>query len=127
MDPQWRRLRGGGLTCSPISSVSLKPALGMYNPYTLQGSIIVDGVLASTHSESDVIPVEPMLRTFMADPHAVAALAPTVYQILFAPFRALYHLRGPAWSQRLAHAMGEATGFADFSLTKFAGSVWSTL
>jgi hypothetical protein len=80
-----------------VARAALAPHAGLFNPYTLSGTIVVDGVAASVHSSS------------FADA-AFAALGvsiPAGYQALFAPLRALYRAVGPAaaeWIQRTAGA-----------------------
>jgi Hint module len=59
---------------------------GLYNPYTLGGSIIVDGVLASCHSSSALDDLFHLLDIPIADG----------YQAVFAPIRALYRVAGPS-------------------------------
>jgi len=57
---------------------------GLFNPYTLSGSIIVDDVAASCHSSSAL---DGMFE-------AVGIAIPTGYQALFAPLRVLYRILG---------------------------------
>lgn len=71
--------------CSGIGpSVSIAQVGGLYNHYTLGGTIVVDGVIASVHSSSALDWV----------PKAVGVSNPTGYQALFAPIRAVYRLIG---------------------------------
>merc|ERR1712129_130027 len=56
-----------------------------YNPYTVTGTIIVDGVVASTHSSW-------ILDAWVPD--AYTKHLPDVYQALFWPGRVLYRLVG---------------------------------
>jgi hypothetical protein len=61
---------------------------GLYNPYTLGGTIIVDGVVASSHS------------WWFADAAADAlglptSVLPALYQAVLAPARALWYALGP--------------------------------
>lgn len=58
-------------------------AKGLYNPYTLSGSIIVNGVVASAHSDW-------ILDNLM--PTSWVQSLPAIYQTLFLPGRVLYHL-----------------------------------
>lgn len=64
---------------------SLASGVGLWNPYTLGGRIIVDGVDASSHS------------SWVLDGafHALGISIPTGYQTVFAPLRAVYRLLGP--------------------------------
>lgn len=98
---------------------------GIYNPYTLDGTIIVDNVLASCYSESDVVPVEPILRKFLSE-DVIDTMAPTIYHEVFAPLRALYVANGPEWAQKYALKMGEQTAYKDLSLTKLLSTAIMT-
>ena len=73
-----------------IASKSLVAGTGLFNPYTMSGSIVVDGVAASCHSSS------ALDRVF----ELVSVSVPVGYQIAFAP-RAR-HLPG---SGRRAHGL----------------------
>jgi len=58
---------------------------GLYNPYTLSGKIVVNGVVASAHSN------------WVLDdwtPSSMSQYLPAVYQLLFLPGRLLYQLVG---------------------------------
>jgi len=54
---------------APVTAVGRVRKDGIYNPHTLQGDIVVDGVLTSTYT---------------------AAFSPTLAHVVFAPLRALY-------------------------------------
>jgi hypothetical protein len=58
---------------------------GKFNPYTVGGSIVVNSVLASAHSEW-------VLDDWV--PSSVVGYLPKIYQVLFAPGRLLYMLLG---------------------------------
>jgi len=64
---------GGGWTAVAVTSVARVDAAGLYNPQTLHGDIVVDGVRASTFT---------------------VAVAPAVASKLLAPLRALYRSTG---------------------------------
>jgi hypothetical protein len=71
---------------TPVVVVSIEPtfAVGLFNPYTLNGRIVVDGVAASAHSSSVLDPLF----------HALGIFIPAGYQAAFAPLRLLYRLLG---------------------------------
>jgi hypothetical protein len=79
---------GGGLQAAAVVRASHMRRRGLFNPYTLGGTIVVDGVLASAHS-SWVLD-----GTFGAA--GASARLPAAYQALFAPLRAVYRMLGPA-------------------------------
>ena len=69
-----------------VVAISRVKSRGLYNPYTMTGRIVVDGILASCHSSS-------MLDGFLYA-LGIENLA-TGYQIAFAPIRFVYTLLGP--------------------------------
>ena len=83
----WREAGAGGLglELSEVFSIATVTKRGLYNPYTLGGSIIVGGVLASSHSEW-------VLDSLV--PESMVGHMPAIYQALFAPGRLLYALAG---------------------------------
>ena len=74
-----------GLGVKQVLSVGRLVSKGAFNPYTLSGSIVVDGVAASVHSEW-------VLDAFM--PETWQRWLPAVYQGLFFPGRVLYGVAG---------------------------------
>jgi hypothetical protein len=74
----------GASALEAVVAKTLAADRGLFNPYTLSGAIVVDGVAASCHS------------SWVLD-GAFAALGvsvPAGYQAAFAPLRALYRLLG---------------------------------
>jgi hypothetical protein len=67
-----------------IVAKSLVPGAGLFNPYTLSGSIVVDGVAASCHSSSALDGVFRLMGVSVPDG----------YQAVFAPLRAMYRALG---------------------------------
>ena len=68
-----------------VVKISIIQDVGLFNPYTLRGSIVVDGVVASSHSGSALDGVFKALHISI----------PVGYQALFAPVRTLYRTVGP--------------------------------
>ncbi|KAI8462767.1 MAG: hint module-domain-containing protein [Monoraphidium minutum] len=101
-------LAGGGLARASVVRASEVMRAGLFNPYTLGGSIVVDGVLASAHSG------------WLVDGAAAALGAshrlPAFFQALLAPLRGLYHAAGP----ELTAAFGDALATAALRLDAFA-------
>lgn len=77
---------GNAMVTQKVVHVIKSAQRGLFNPYTLSGNIIVDGVVASAHS-----------RWILDDwvPTSATASLPAVYQAMFFPGRVLYHLAGP--------------------------------
>lgn len=71
-----------------VAEVSRVIKRGMFNPFTLAGDIVVNGVVASSHSE--------WFLDELADKFGFSHLLPSIYQVVLAPARGLYHLVGPA-------------------------------
>lgn len=76
----------GGSVVGHVVKTDADLATGLFNPYTKGGFIVVDGVLASAHSE------------FILDawtPAPLRHLLPHIYQAAFKPVTWLYALLGP--------------------------------
>ena len=114
----------GILTCSPVTVITHVTDTGIYNPYTLAGSLVVDGVLASAHSAWDGVPVEATLRFVGLSAETVSHIAPYFYDALFAPLRLLYSVMGAEWAQAFATRVGEAEGYKGITLSKL---LWGLL
>ncbi len=72
---------------SAVSNVTRVLKQGLFNPYTLNGRIVVEGVVASSHSGwflEDVVPSK------------YSHYIPTVYDFLLSPVRMLYRYRPAA-------------------------------
>ncbi|KAI8466133.1 MAG: hint module-domain-containing protein [Monoraphidium minutum] len=90
----------GGLRPAAVSGAGAVRRRGLFNPYTLGGSVLVDGVLASAHS------------SWLVDGPAAALGAshavPALLQALFAPLRALYWAAGPEAMEAVGGALAAA-------------------
>ncbi|KXZ44119.1 hypothetical protein GPECTOR_73g640 [Gonium pectorale] len=99
---------------APATVVSVKTVVrpGLYNPFTLGGRIVVDGVLASAHSDWFLDPLVPA---------AARRFLPAVYQAVLAPVRLLYRLvpRALAQVDAAVHA-GFKDGWYDVSVGQVA-------
>ena len=69
---------------SAVLGVEVVEERGLYNPYTLGGMIVVDSVVASSHSA--------WVLDGLMDAADLTHWTPATYQALFAPIRALYHV-----------------------------------
>ena len=76
------RWTGAGFEADVVANATAVVAEGLYNPYTLSGTIVVDGVLASCHS------------SWILDGVLPPRVAAPVYQAIFAVPRAAYKLLG---------------------------------
>jgi len=84
----------GGGEQSAVTSTKMIAAKGLYNPITLSGTIVVNGVAASAHSE------------WFLDGLLPTRWLPTVYQAFLAPARAIYWMN-PAWAKRIDVALNK--------------------
>jgi hypothetical protein len=83
-------LNSSTVATQKVLGLSRERAFGAYNPYTLSGSIIVDGAVASAHSDwifDDLVPA------------SWSQYLPNLYQALFMPGQWLYHVCG-VWAAR---------------------------
>ena len=74
---------GGAAKSGAVVSTTRVLKRGLYNPYTLSGTIVVDGVVASCHS------------SWILDGLLSPAAAAVAYQKLFAVPRLAYKILGP--------------------------------
>jgi len=73
-----------------VGNVTVEWMYGLYNPYTeANAMIVVNGVVASTHSAWFLDSVMPTSLTH---------LLPAIYETCLTPARALYHLMGAQWA-----------------------------
>ncbi|KXZ53843.1 hypothetical protein GPECTOR_6g761 [Gonium pectorale] len=92
---------------TPVFSVDVLVARGAYNPYVRGADLVVDGVVASPHSNWILD---------WATPASMARHLPYVYEILLAPVYGLYRMVGPVTAEWLAHGLGLAESGADSGL-----------
>jgi MYXO-CTERM domain-containing protein len=90
----WSRADNGRMVPDEVAAVRTTVAVGAYNPLTMNGTIVVDGVVASAHSD-----------WFLE--RVVSADAQTkVYQAILAPVRIAYRALGPARMEAIAEGWG---------------------
>ncbi|CAJ1418911.1 unnamed protein product [Effrenium voratum] len=71
---------------SQVMAIAMVPRLGLYNPYTLSGNIVVNDVVASAHSSWILDELAgPRFRQYL----------PSFYQAAFLPGRCIYAVFGP--------------------------------
>jgi desert hedgehog len=93
-DVVWFEGADGTATASPVIEIANVVRTGLYNPLTLGGTILVDGVAASAHSD------------WFLDGLVSADTQGKVYQAMFLPVRAIYHLIGPSRMETVAERWG---------------------
>ena len=93
-DIVWHRAGDGTMLPSTVAAVKQTVATGAFNPLTLSGTIVVDGVVASAHSD------------WFLDGIVSAEAQGQVYQAMFAPVRGIYRVIGPEWMQEITERWG---------------------
>ncbi|MFO1072876.1 MAG: hypothetical protein U1E17_15160 [Geminicoccaceae bacterium] len=93
-DTVWYQGDDGAMASAPVTAAATGMRAGLFNPLTLGGTIVVDGVAASAHSD--------WFLDGIASPDTQAA----VYQAMFAPVRLIYAAIGPAWTETVAEGWG---------------------
>ncbi|KXZ50378.1 hypothetical protein GPECTOR_16g551 [Gonium pectorale] len=83
------------LSLATVTHVDLASARGAFNPYVRGADLLVDGVLASPHSE--------WLLDWLA-PAGLVPYLPCIYEALLAPVYGLYGMVGPTVAEWLAHS-----------------------
>jgi hedgehog protein len=93
---------GAGVALRParVAAAAAVAGKGLFNPYTLGGTVVVDGVLASAHSS--------WLLDGAAAALGLTQALPATFQALFAPLRVLYALTGPAFMEWFGDALAAA-------------------
>jgi hypothetical protein len=76
-----------------VTDVTTTLARGLYDPITMSGTVVVDGVVASVHSEWFLDAVAP---------EALVPYLPAAYQAVLWPVRALFRVFGPEMA-RIVH------------------------
>ncbi|KXZ45492.1 hypothetical protein GPECTOR_54g233 [Gonium pectorale] len=94
-------------TLASVSAVDVLMARGAYNPYVRGADLVVDGVVASPHSNWILD---------WAAPASMVRYLPYVYEILLAPVYGLYRMVGPVTAEWLAHGLGLAESGAESGL-----------
>ena len=73
--------------CNMPADISMKKMQGLFNPYTMGcDTIIVDGVVASVHTQWFLDP--------LFDNLGITHLLPSSYQLIMSPIRLLYSVMG---------------------------------
>ena len=103
-----------------IISKTLVPGVGLYNPYTTSGLIVVDGVSASCHSSWILDGLFKMMGVSLS----------SGYQAVFAPIRAVYSLIGAkrmTYIEFVIDLVAERTTRENFSMSPLLNSLaWTT-
>ena len=111
-------MTASGLECSNITTIKQAKHRGLFNPFTLSGTIVVDGVLASCYSESETIPIENMLRSISTEEN-VARNAPYLHHMFAASARQIFKIIGLD-ATKCVTSPYEKNGWKDFSLSKIS-------
>ncbi len=93
-DIVWSRADDGRMVPDEVAAVRTTVAVGAYNPLTMNGTIVVDGVVASAHSD------------WFLDGVVSADAQTKVYQAILAPVRVAYRALGPARMETITEGWG---------------------
>lgn len=93
-DLVWHQNSNGTMSTSLVTEVKKITEIGAFNPMTASGTIVVDGVVASAHSD------------WFLDGMASADTQGKVYQAILAPVRGIYRVIGPKWMQTITEDWG---------------------
>jgi intein/homing endonuclease len=97
--------------------VHTEQAEGLWNPFTVAGTIVVDGILASCHSDWFLEDVPAWMRPS-------AAIIPSIYQTLMAPARKIYE-RNKAWVKRFTKSF-EGKAIGEHSVAEVLRKMWKS-
>lgn len=110
-----------GMKCSAIVDIHQGEEKGLYNAFTLNGSILVNDVYASCYVPHSDVPIESFLSNLMSAEN-VARNAPAAWHTLFAPLRALYLANGAEWATRVTQPH-DVEGWKDLSISSLTSSM----
>lgn len=100
-----------------VIGIEKEKAKGLWNPFTIAGTIVVDGVLASCHSDWFLEALPKWMRPS-------GAAIPAIYQTAMIPAREIYK-RNRAWVKRFTKSFG-GKAIGEHSLTDVLKKMWST-
>ncbi|EFJ07236.1 hypothetical protein SELMODRAFT_429979 [Selaginella moellendorffii] len=103
---------------SQITELSKVEKLGLYNPFTLSGNIMVNNVEASSHSE--------WFLDSLFDAIGATEYLPYAYQAVLAPLRAIYNIVGKEIYGKGYAAVNSCVNVAEFGM-KHGGSIALTV
>jgi desert hedgehog protein len=93
-DVVWSRADDGRMVPDEVAAVRTTVEVGAYNPLTMNGTIVVDCVVASAHSD------------WFLDGIVSADAQTKVYQAILAPVRVAYRALGPARMETITEDWG---------------------
>jgi hypothetical protein len=113
-DHVWSRSAAGTMQRDQVVAAETKIAVGAFNPLTMNGTIVVDGVVASAHSD------------WFLDGIVSADTQTKVYQAILAPVRLAYAVLGPERMEAVTERWGvvDAVRNATTPGSRDAGWVW---
>ncbi|KAG0557672.1 hypothetical protein KC19_11G148500 [Ceratodon purpureus] len=118
-DKMWiQEASSGTTTLFVVTKISQVTKQGLYNPYTLGGTIIVNGVVASSHSEWFLDGIFEALD--------LVHWLPSVYQMVLLPVRILYNGMGKDLYVSVYQRFDAQVAVSDMG-RNYGGSVFATL
>ena len=103
-DVVWYAAADGSMASAAVTAIASQARAGLYNPLTMGGSILVDGVAASAHSD--------WFLDGIVSPDKQAK----VYQAILAPVRLAYLALGPERTEIVAERWGVVDAVRDATL-----------
>merc|ERR1711881_745879 len=86
---------GAKLSLQAVTQTGMVWSKGLFNPFTMSGQLVVNGVLASSHSD--------WFLDSVAEKLGFVHLLPSIYQTVLAPGRWMYQLAGKLFGDETTH------------------------
>ena len=123
----WTHSDNNTAECSPVTSITRHTAVGYVSPWVLEGTIVVDGVVASMLSDLDnsagIHPSSALHAALFSPRGSPTSLLRAALAAVFAPYHALFTCLRALRTHALPHSMRPAADDAIHAIMNAAVSL----